>query len=409
MKNIVTFLLGVITLVTPQLLLAQGAPSNVANVPNADAYIFVREDCSHCQDLKKFIAEEKIEDAAYVISYIDIYTPEGKELFEQSTAFFGIERVTPIALVDKELYVGYSKEVLGAALVEHKAKKGREVYSFAAYFESDLTETQAGSGCEEGSLEPCAPEEETLKIPVLGEINPQTASLAFLAIVLGFVDGFNPCAMWVLLTFLVILSQVGDRKKMIQVAGLFIVAEAVMYYLILNVWYQTWDFIALDGIVTPLVGLLALGSGTYFIYKYWTSRNKPLTCDVTSLDDQVKTENRIQALISKPMSFMVALSVIGLALSVNIIEFACSVGIPQAFTKVLELNALSFVEYQGYTLLYTLFYMADDFIVFGLAIWGYKQFYAVGQKYSLISTLVAGILMLALGAILILNPDILSF
>ncbi len=406
MKKILLGFLLVVSL--PQNLFAQNVQSLINQVPNADSYIFVRDDCSHCQDLKEFITDQAIEDA-FVIEYIDIYTDSGKTLFEYTTKTFGVNRVTPIALVDYELYVGYSPEVLGEALLEYKKITERPLQTFASYFDQNLQEKQAGSGCEEGSLEPCAPEESTIRIPIFGEINPQSISLSFLAVVLGFVDGFNPCAMWVLLTFLLILSQVADRKKMIQVAGLFIIAEAAMYYLILNVWYQTWDFIALDGIVTPMVGVLALGSGTYFIYKYWSSRNKPLTCDVTSVEDQTKTENKIKELVTKPMSLLVALSIIGLALSVNIIEFACSVGIPQAFTKVLELNELSFFQYQGYTLLYTLFYMADDFIVFGLAIWGYQQFYAVGQKYSLYSTLVAGILMVVLGIILIFNRDILSF
>ena len=59
--------------------------------------------------------------------------------------------------------------------------------------------------------------------------------------------------------------QAGSRRRMFEFAGLFILAEAVMYYLILNVWFTAWDFVKLDKIVTPLVGLLALGSGIYFI------------------------------------------------------------------------------------------------------------------------------------------------
>lgn len=380
-----------------------------AQVPDSDAYIFVRDDCSHCQDLKVFIDENKIDSDGYQIEYIDIKTDQGKQLFNDATTVLGTGKVTPISLVNNEVYVGFSAEVVGKALVDHSAQSNRAIYPFSTYLETGSDLTDSGSGCKEDSFEPCAPEEQTLTIPVLGEVNPQTVSLSFLAVTLGFVDGFNPCAMWVLLTFLLILSQVGDRKKMMQVAGLFIIAEAFMYYLILNIWYQTWDFIALDGIVTPLVGLLGIGSGVFFLYKFWSSRNKPLTCEVTSVEHQQKTENKIQELISKPMSLVVAIAIIGLALSVNIIEFACSIGIPQAFTKILELNQLSFMQYQGYTLLYTLFYMADDFIVFGLAIWGYQKFYAVGQKYSRYSTGVAGVLMLILGIILLLNPDLLSY
>ena len=401
MKKLLTlFALAALTL--PFLATAQ-------SIPTADAYLFVRDDCSHCQDLEEFIDRENIEAGDYRIHRIDITTPQGSTLFSEATAMLQTGKVTPIGLVDGQVYVGYSPAVLGQALLDHAAQTDRTQYSYASYLDGTAGVDTTGGTCEEDSLEPCAPGEETYTIPVLGEINPQTISLSTMAIALGFVDGFNPCAMWVLLTFLLILSQLGSKRKMIEIAGLFIVAEAVMYFLILNVWYQTWDFIALDSIVTPLVGVLALGSGSFFVYKYYSSRGKALTCEVASAEHQTKTENRIRELATKPMTIAVALAVVGLAFSVNIIEFACSIGIPQAFTKVLEINSLSFVEYQGYTLLYTLFYMADDFIVFGLAIWGYSKFYAIGTKYSRYATLVAGLLMLALGALLVFFPDILAF
>jgi hypothetical protein len=76
----------------------------------------------------------------------------------------------------------------------------------------------------------------------------------------------------VLVTFLLVLLQIGDRSRMWTIAGLFIVAEAIMYYLILNVWFTTFDFIGLDRIVTPIVGLLAIGGGIFFLYEWKTGR-----------------------------------------------------------------------------------------------------------------------------------------
>ena len=67
--------------------------------------------------------------------------------------------------------------------------------------------------------------------------------------------------MWVLVMFLSILAQSGSRKKMVQIAGIFILAEAIMYFMILNVWYKTWDFVKLDHIVTPIIGLISLAAG----------------------------------------------------------------------------------------------------------------------------------------------------
>ena len=100
----------------------------------------------------------------------------------------------------------------------------------------------------------------------------------------------------------------------------------------------------------------------------------------------------------------VALGVIGLALSVNIFEFACSVGIPQAFTKILELNSLGWLKTQGLVIAYMLMYMLDDIIVFGLALWSFEKI-GLTHKYSKWTTLIGGILMILLGLTMLLKPE----
>lgn len=180
-----------------------------------------------------------------------------------------------------------------------------------------------------------------------------------------------------------------------------------MYNLILNVWYKAWDFVALDQIVTPLVGLIALGGGGFFLYRWYKNRNVALVCDISSIESQTKTIDKLKGVISQPLTITSVLAILIIAFSVNIIEFACSIGIPQAFTKILEINMLSFWEQQFYTLIYTIGYMIDDLIVFGLAIWGFSKLEAHGHKYAQLSLLVGGALMLLLGAILVFKPELL--
>jgi hypothetical protein len=196
--------------------------------------------------------------------------------------------------------------------------------------------------------------------------------------------------MWVLITFLTLLSQAGSKKKMIFLAGIFIIAEAAMYNMILNVWYKTWDFVALDQYVTPLVGLLSLGGAVFFLWRWHKNKEATLVCDITDLDTQMKTINKFQAIINQPVTIASIVAILVIAFSVNIIEFACSIGIPQAYTKI-----------------YTFGYMVDDFIVFSLAIWGYSKLQSHGGKYAQMSLLIGGILMLLLGAILIIDPTLL--
>lgn len=194
---------------------------------------------------------------------------------------------------------------------------------------------------------------------------------------------------------------------MVYLAGIFMLAEGIMYNLILNVWYKTWDFVALDQIVTPLVGFLALGGGSFFLWRWYKNRDAALVCDVTDLETQGKIITKFKALANQPVTIVSIFSIIAIAFSVNVIEFACSIGIPQAYTKILEMNALGFFERQGYLLVYTLGYMIDDVIVFGLAIWGYSKLQTLGGKYAHYSLLAGGILMLILGAILVFNPTLL--
>jgi cytochrome c biogenesis protein CcdA len=380
--------------------------------------VYVREGCSACKKQEEFLNTntEILENFNVILR--DIGTAESRQEWEALVAAHQLSKVTPITLVGGQVLVGFTEKTTGAKILEEK--NNLRQYGLAYYLgDGDGNEVGEGEYCAVDDSASCSldltGEDGTgdnknaiMSLPFFGEIDVRETSLFIMASILGFIDGFNPCAMWVLLTFLIILSQVGDKKKMIFLAGVFILAEAIMYFFILNVWYQTWDFIKLDQFVTPAVGLLAFGAGVYFLHKSYKSKGQ-LTCDVTSLEHQQKTTKKIKDTVSKPLTILTVLSVLGIAFSVNIIEFACSVGIAQSFTKILEINDLGFLLRQWFVFVYTFFYMMDDFLIFGLAIAGYQRFHMVGTKYSHISTMIGGVLMIAIGVLLIFFPQILVF
>ncbi len=385
--------------------------SSVESVP---VYFFGRDDCRFCLAEKEFMLDLTQQRSDFELIYYNIgEDKESKSLFDRLVESRELPKVTPVTLIGGKLIQGFdADDTTGAIIIRaiDKAKEGKAI-SVEQFISSKNGEVLGSSsaGCESGSLVPCEADEPRFlfTLPVVGAIDLETFSLFSLSTILGFVDGFNPCAMWVLVTFLLILLQIGDKKKMWQIAGLFIFAEAVMYFMILNVWYKTWDFVGMDKMVTPLVGLLALGGGVYFLRKYFKNR-KTLTCDVTSMKYQQGVEAKIKKLIHSPLTIVTALGIIGIAFSVNVIEFACSVGIPQAFTKILEMNALSFATHQFYIFVYTFFYMVDDLIVFGLALYSFNKLHS-SYKYANFSALAGGILMLILGTIMLFAPGILMF
>lgn len=384
--------------------IAHGQTSEVVS-SEPTVYMFGRDDCGFCKAQFKFIVDEGIE-----YEYLNIVTdPEAKALYDQVTAKHDISKVTPVTVIGETVIVGFNSEQTTGQSIKNAIEAART--SDIKTVEDHLArapkqEVVMGGGCTGLECE-TGSSQFVFDLPVLGIVDLQTFSLFTLSIVLGVIDGFNPCAMWVLITFLTLLSQAGSKKKMIFLAGIFIVAEATMYNLILNVWYKTWDWVALDQIVTPLVGFLSLGGATFFLWRWHKNKDAALVCDITDLDTQAKTINKFQAIINQPITIASIVAILIIAFSVNIIEFACSIGIPQAYTKILELNMLTTLERQWYILIYTAGYMIDDFIVFGLAIWGYSKLQSHGGKYAQYSLLIGGILMLLLGMILILNPSLL--
>ncbi len=376
------------------------------DVSPAEIYMFGRDECGFCRAQKEFLDSEGIP-----YRYLNIATDsEALALYDRVVEKHGVSKVTPITIVGEQLFVGYNSdrttgENIRSALASAEAGDVRTIEDHLARapissgtFEGGCT----GIECEAGTFT-----EYTFDLPFVGLVDLKSFSLFTLSLVLGTIDGFNPCAMWVLITFLVLLSQAGSRKKMVLMAGIFIVAEAVMYNLILNAWYKTWDFVALDAIVTPLVGVLALAGGTFFLYRWRKNKSTELVCDITNIDSQMKTIGRFKAIVSQPVTVASILAILVIAFSVNVIEFACSIGIPQAYTKILEINALTFVERQWYILVYTFGYMIDDFLVFGLAIWGYDKLQSHGGRYAQLSLLIGGALMVLLGIVLIIDPTLL--
>jgi cytochrome c biogenesis protein CcdA len=102
------------------------------------------------------------------------------------------------------------------------------------------------------------------------------------------------------------------------------------------------------------------------------------------------------------------LGTIILAFSVNLIEFFCSAGFPVMYTRILALQQVGTFKYYLYLIFYDLFYMLDDFIVFGFAFFALNHF-NFSDKYNRYSTLVAGVMILILGALLIFKPSFLIF
>ncbi len=258
----------------------------------------------------------------------------------------------------------------------------------------------------DGESSKAVQKEEKVKIPLFGEVGVKSLSLPVLSVVLGTLDGFNPCSMWALLVLLTIVIATGSRKKVWLVGGVFILTSAVSYFLFMAAWLNAFIFIGYFSFVQFAIGLVAIIAGAVSIREFY--KFKPNVCEVSTPEQKKKLSERIKRVLRSASLPMMLLGVVAIAFSVNLIELLCSLGIPVIFTKTLTMYHLASWKYYGYIGLYDFFYMLDDIIVVAIAGFSMK-FFLFNSGYSRWSRLVAGILMLVLGAIFLLKPELLMF
>ncbi|PIT84554.1 hypothetical protein COU37_02630, partial [Candidatus Micrarchaeota archaeon CG10_big_fil_rev_8_21_14_0_10_45_29] len=245
-----------------------------------------------------------------------------------------------------------------------------------------------------------------LEFPIIGKINVAEYSLPALAIILGLIDGFNPCAMWVLVYLISIVLTLKDRSRLWLIVGSFVLASGILYFLFMTAWLNAFLFIGYFRPVTIVIGLVALGGAILSFKEFIKDPFGSLECKVGDVEEKKKTMNSIQQIVSAPMTWATLAGIIMLAFAINSVEFVCSAAIPAVFTQVLALSNLSGLEYYLYILLYTLFFMLDDLLIFSLAAFAISSDF--GQKYAGWCKLIGAIIMLLLGMMLLFAPNMLA-
>lgn len=243
---------------------------------------------------------------------------------------------------------------------------------------------------------------ETMRLPLLGEIRLADYSLPALAILIGLVDGFNPCAMWVLVYLISLIMSLNDRKKIWFLVGTFVASSGILYFLFMTAWLNVFLFMGYLRSLTLIIGLIALGAGILSVRDYLQTKGE-LVCKIGNSGSKKKTLGRIDRIVDAPLTFFSVFSVIALAFIVNSIEFACSAALPAIFTHTLTLRNLPLLEYYWYILIYVFFFMLDDLIIFSLAVLALDT--SVGNRFAKHCRIVGGVVLVGLGAVMIFRPE----
>lgn len=365
-------------------------------------YLFYSDTCPHCANEKVFLKEMETKYDNLNINMYEVSTNENSNLLRRVKTLLNNERpYVPFTVIGTVYFEGYNDNI--SLKIENAIKYYSDVEHRDVVFElinNEITEN------EEIVIDQI--ENKTFNIPLLGEVNTKDISLPLIAVIIGAVDGFNPCAMWVLLFLLSMLIGSNNKKRMWILGLTFIMTSAVIYLLFMVAWLKVSLSLMSINYIKMIIAIVALGGGLFNLYNYYKSLNKDSGCNVVDDNKRKKIFSKIKTFTSEKSLFLALIGVMTLAVSVNIIELACSAGLPLLFTQILSLNNLSSLEYIIYILIYIFFFLLDDIIVFTIAMVTF-ELTGISTKLNKYSHLIGGIIMVIIGLLLILKPAWLSF
>jgi len=362
---------------------ANSTPVPVSPVP--DIEVFMREGCPACSAAKRFLDDVQRERPALRIIYSDVgRDAEALARLQALAAQRGVQALgVPAFSLRGDLHIGYVS--------------------------ADTTGDRLRAVLDRPALEPGAPEAagptsvpDSIDVPLLGRLRLGGLSLPAVTLILGLLDGFNPCAMWVLLFLLSLLVNLHDRRTMLLIGGTFVAVSGLVYFAFMAAWLNLFWLIGLSRVVQVALGGIAVLVGVIHVKDGFAFRHGPsLTIPEAAKPGLYARVRRIVRAEHLPGAFV---GVVGLAVLVNMIELLCTAGLPAVYTHILTLQQLPWWAYYGYLGLYNVAYMLDDSLMLGLAVitLSRRKLQEAGGRWL---KLVSGVVMLGLGVVLIAHPE----
>jgi hypothetical protein len=336
-------------------------------------HVFFQADCPHCHRAIEFLKTQP----GLAFELHDVATLVGGNLLERVASELGIDESefgVPLFVFGRRYLMGF----------DAPETTGRELLALIA-----------------GTAEPGASGKiPIIRLPIVGEINPSHYSLVGLTVVMALADGFNPCAMWVLIYLISLIAGLKEREKIWWLIGTFVLASGILYFLFMTAWLKTFLVVGYIRPLTQLIALTAIGFGTSHLYELAWNRGA-VTCDIGDVEQRQRTMQRIRDIVSAPIGLTSLVLVTGLAFAINAVEFLCSAALPAVYTHMLSLMDISTPAYYGYITLYVFFFMLDDLVIFGLAAFAVQK--VIDTRYAAISRGAGGVALLVLGLWMLLR------
>lgn len=357
------------------------APAPAAEAPPASGgakpvlVVYVRDGCPHCAAAKAFLAELAGKRPDLRIDY----RPIDRD---------------PVAR--DELRELFRREQLGPPGVPTFVWDGKTLVGFheAATTGGDLL-ALIGPARQ-------APPPDRVETGLFGTLSASELGLPLFTLALGLLDGFNPCATWVLIFLLSLLVRLQDRRRMALVAGTFVLVSGAVYYAFMAAWLNVFLLVGMSAALRLGLGIGAVVIGAVNVKDFFAFREGPSLSIPAAAKPGLYA--RVRGVLHADALPASLLAVSALAVVVNFIELLCTAGFPAVYTAVLTQQQLGTAAHYGYLGLYIAAYIADDTLMVAVAVIALSSF-RLTERAGQWLKLVSGAVMLALGVVMLLRPE----
>ena len=378
---------------------AHTALSEESQTEDVDLEVFAREDCQACQRARVYLDDLQRERPGLRIRVSDILEdPTALARLRSLSDARGLTSVaTPTFAVRGQLIVGWAD----------RESTGRRIEALLDAAPPPEHADQVAESCSlETSCVVDAPIRDAVSLPVVGQIQLAQLGLPLFTAILGLLDGFNPCAMWVLLFILSLLAGTRRRATMLIVAGTFVFVSGAIYFAFMAAWLNVFLLVGWTREIQIALGLFALTAGALNSKDYLAFGRGPSL----GIPAQIKPSiyRRVNRVVHAERLWLALFGVATLAVLVNAVELLCTAGLPAIYTQVLGSQQLATWQYYTYLGVYQVFYMLDDTIMLTIGIVTLSR-HRLQVREGRWLKLVSGAVMLGLGGLLLFQPSWLAW
>jgi len=361
-------------------------------------YFFKSKGCPYCAKEEPFLEnlQEKYPSLTVVVKEISS-SPETVELLKNMGQEYGREiRGVPATFLGENVWVGFTEEI-GNEIEEGVRKCSDRGCT------NPLVKLK---GEEAVSDKPGNRKNETIDVPFIGKVDLSSMSTYMSTAIIAFVDGFNPCSLWVLTFLLGLLIYTKSRRKIILVGLTFLGVTAAAYGLFILGLFSAFQYIGQLLWIRIVVAVIAFSFGLVNVKDYfWFKEGISFT-----IPDRFKPRiaEKFRNLIQKGRSLPALIgATFVMALGITLAELPCTAGFPVVWTGILNTQSVSRSTFTILFILYMIIYLMDELLVFG-TVSITLQSSKLQEEHGRTLKLVGGTLMLTLAVSFLFSPELMT-